>query len=214
MDFSIASLHQIETELKKRWAFPYHWHKKQDNKADKLTHFIFEILYFEDLLLEIERQLAPLPAYDKWKDYALNRWYNYWSSVAVERILASFQGIEAHPNEKHQSIDFFLHGIPFDHKTTVFPFGYTKTQAFAEENPLHLIHWLYNSQSHEQRWHLENRLFLVCYDKEGSHWHLKAEIGLIEKALTTYMRAFNFARLKQVAIADNLIWTDLVWVKA
>ena len=213
MDNQLASLHQIETELKKRWAFPYTWHKKQDNKGDKLTHFMYDFLYFEDLLEEIDKQFLGRQDYELWKDYALNRWYNYWSSVAVERIFTSFQDATAHTNEKHRSIDFYLKGVPFDHKSTVFPFGYTESQAFAEANPTHLIKWLYDSQSEEQRWHLGNRLFLVFYDTEGFHWKLKAEISLIQSIITAYMQNFHLYQMTKMEISDTLIWTDLIWVK-
>jgi hypothetical protein len=212
MDHTVASLHQIETELKKRWLYPYHWHKKQDNQADKLTNFMFDFLYFEDFLTEIDNQLAYRYDYAKLKDYAMNRWYNYWSAIAIERILVSFQGIEAHPNEKHKTIDFYLEGIPFDHKSTVFPQQYPESLSFAQENPTHLMHWLYNAQSEEQRWHLANRLFLVFHDSQGYHWKLKAEISFIKEALTQYIQNFRFSQLKQIAILDTLIWTDIIWI--
>jgi hypothetical protein len=214
MDYQLASLHQIETELKKRWAFPYTWHKKQDNTGDKITHFIYDFLYFEDLLAYIEQSFAGRQGHEQLKDYALNRWYNYWSSVAVERIFTSFQGTDAHPNEKHRSIDFYLQGVPFDHKSTVFPFGYPESQAFATQNPLHLVQWLYEAQSEQQRWHIANRLFLVFFHQEGFHWKLKAEIRLIQDTLTAYMQNFRLHELKQMALLDTLVWTDVIWIKA
>ncbi len=213
MESFIASLHQIETELKKRWAFPYHWHKKQDNKSDKLSYFIYDFLYFEDLLAVAEKHLAGRQDYETMHAYTLNRWYNYWSAVAVEKILNGFHGFEPHHDQKHPTIDFYLNGVPFDHKSTVFPFKYPESQAFAEQNPTHLIHWLYEAQSQEQRLHHENRLFLVFHDANGFHWKLKAEIILIAETLITYVTDFNMGQLKQVAINDGLVWSDLVWVK-
>jgi len=214
MEATIASLHQIETELKKRWEYPYHWHKKQNNAADKLTYFIYDFLYFEDLIGAIQKNFAQREDYEALKDYTLNRWYNYWSSVAVERVLTSCEGIEAHPNEKHHSIDFYLNGVPFDHKSTVFPYTYPESQTFAEQNPIALIRWLYDSQSAEQRWHVGNRLFLVFYDAQGFHWKLKADITQITEVLKTYAANFTIAQLKQVALIDTLVWSDVIWVKA
>lgn len=209
----VYSLYQIETELKKRWKYPYQWGKKQNFIDDKNTNFIYSTLYFEDILAEIERKLKTLPDYDFLFNYALNRWYNFWSAVAVERIFTQFEGIKAVNNPNEKWADFEIYGIPFDHKTSVFPKNYPQNLDFARQNPLSLVQWLYENQSQENRQHFKNRIFLLLYEANGKHWQLKAEITWLASIIEDYLLNFHFNRLiKFQPIPDeSLILADIIW---
>ena len=81
-------LNRVERELKKRLQYPYNWGRKQSNSWDTDTNFIYKTYTFESLLKqthEFDQQL---------KDYALNRWYNFWSAMAAEDIFASHGDVE------------------------------------------------------------------------------------------------------------------------
>jgi len=73
----------IEAELKKRLVYPYQWGQKQNNQFDKQTRFIYSIFYFNKLLDRIEQQFSHLNDYASYFNYALNRWYNFWSAKAA-----------------------------------------------------------------------------------------------------------------------------------
>jgi hypothetical protein len=208
----VYTLNQIETELKKRRVYPYQWGKKQNQADDKQTDFIYSILYFEDVCGEIERKFKQHPDYEGFKNYALNRWYNFWSAVAVEKIFAQSTLINPAENPQDRLVDFELKGIPFDHKSSVFPKAYPQSLAFARQNPQHLIEWLYKNQSQENRKHFKNRLFIIFYATEGEHWHLKAEINWIKTLIETYLQNFKFAQLLKIQLQpQQLTMADVIW---
>jgi hypothetical protein len=213
MDSSLATLKQIETELQKRLELPYHWGRIQNNVDDAHTSFVYEILYFEDVLTEIARRLLKHKETDGLFQYALNRWYNYWSAQAIEKIFASFAEVRPHQNPTHRTVDFMLNGLPFDHKSAVFPKKYPHDFSYAQQNPIHMVQWLYKNQSQENRKHNLNRLFLVFYDQSGAHWKLKADISRIQQLIQTYIADFEFMNLLRLELADGLFTlSDVIWV--
>jgi len=189
----------LEFELKKRLIYPYYWGRFQNDIWDKSTSFIYKTFYFEDLITQIKTHFNNLKtdtSFVLYFNYAINRWYNFWSAKGVEKIFCDLPGVKPELNSFSKTKDFYIQGIPFDHKTTVFPKTYTKTIYEAIKNPKDLTNWLYKNQSHQGREHFKNRLFVVLYNKDGQHWQLKAELNLIKKNIEKYIKNF---------MADNLI---------
>jgi len=188
---NMINLTQIETELKKRLSYPYKWGRKQNDQFDKLTNFIYRTFYFDDVIKEIERRFKKDREHQNISNYALNRWYNFWSAQAVEKIFCSLPNVTPALNNKNRLVDFTIDGVTFDHKTSVFPknfpFGLDETIKRTDE----LIKWLYKHQSQQQRKHLKNRLFVVLYSSDGEHWKLKAEISWLKERIELYMKGFN-----------------------
>src|SRR5690606_28681227 len=109
----------IEKELKKRHQFPYKWFRKQNDVWDSYTRFIYQISNWEVLVQNIKsvaesRKLEEQELFQ----YAANRWYNFWSAKAVEQIFSEIDGVETVAESKDSEKDFYLFGIPFDHKTS------------------------------------------------------------------------------------------------
>lgn len=209
------SLIQIENQLKNRWDYPYTWYKKQNNHWDKYTNFIYEIPEWQPLVKTIVNAVST-HNFDKkeYFYYAINRWYNFWSSLAVEEIFCSHPDIEPAKNSRDKQVDFTLKGIAFDHKTSVFPKGFENTYAFAKAHKKKLMQWLYYNQSQESRKHLENRLFIITYAKDGMHWKLKAEISLLHKAISKYVATFEPNQLTRLSFAENKkSLSDIIWVE-
>ena len=92
-------LTRLEIELKKRLDFPYKWGSKQTDAKDKSTNFIYETYSFETLLKRTNNLDNSL------KDYALNRWYNFWSAMAVENIFVSHTNIQANKNHRDKLVE-------------------------------------------------------------------------------------------------------------
>jgi hypothetical protein len=120
-------LFKIEKELKKRLDFPYKWGRKQSDNWDTLTNFIYNTFSFDTLLKRIEYFDEDL------QNYALNRWYNFWSAKAVESIFATHPNVEPNINIYDKLVDFKINNIPFDHKTSVYPKGYGKPIVYAKK---------------------------------------------------------------------------------
>lgn len=204
----------IENELKKRLPYNYHWGQKQNDLWDGYTNFIYKTLNWEELVLKmkqatIDHKLEKRELFN----YAANRWYNFWSAQAVEQIFTEMEGIEPVAEKKDSEKDFYLLGIPFDHKTSVFPKQFQNTFEYAQSHKNELIEWLYKNQSTQKRHHFKNRLFIVVYAKNGEHWKLKAEISLLKKDIQKYVVAFNKEQLHSFTFADEqTTLSDIIWV--
>lgn len=206
-------LDHIEAELKKRLLYPYKWLQKQNDAWDDATRFIYKTSDWEEVVHTME---------SAWKEsnfekapflhYAMNRWYNFWSAQAAEQIFTDLAGVAPNPNPLEDQYDFRWLGERFDLKTSVFPKRYEKDLAFAKANPEDLIHWFYKNQSTQQRYHLKNRIFIVCYDEQGAHHALKAEIGLLKTAIQTYMKertpgdTFSLDLQQETETLADIIW--------
>lgn len=208
----MATLESIEANLRRRLDFPYRWHRRQDDRHDRATDFIYEIADFDALMAAIEARFGGSRDFERWRDYALNRWYNYWSARGVEMIFAQMPGVVPHRDRRDRLVDFTLRGIPFDHKTTVFPRGFGHDLDYARRHPRALLRWLYARQSRERRHHLGNRLFLVLHRADGEHWRLRAELSWLAGIVRAYVRTFDAARLHRLALSpEGETLADLIW---
>ena len=203
---------QIESELKKRLGYPYKWGRKQNDQFDKLTNFVYRISSFEEVLKEIEIRFRKDKEHKNISNYALNRWYNFWSAQAVEKIFCSLPNVKPALDSKDRLVDFAIDGVTFDHKTSIFPknFPYTIEESIKKTDEL--IKWLYKNQSQQQRKHLKNRLFVVLYSSTGENWKLKAEISWLKERIEKYMRGFNPHFLLKFNLEPNHhTLADVIW---
>jgi hypothetical protein len=202
----------VEKQLRKRLAYPYRWDRKQNDLFDKKTNFIYQIADFDELLAQIEARFGDHPDHDTLSNYALNRWYNYWSARAVEELFCLLDRVEPASYNRDRLVDFQLDGITFDHKTSVFPRQYNRTLEYARANPRDLIEWLYANQSQERRKHLKNRLFIVLYSRKGEHWRLKAELSWLQEQIHFYVQNFNPHSLHTFLFErDDTTVSDIIW---
>lgn len=208
-----AELVNIEKELKKRLAYPYKWGRKQNDQFDKLTNFVYRISFFEEALKEIESRFRKDKEHQNIANYALNRWYNFWSAQAVEKIFCSLPNVKPALDEKDRLVDFTIDGVTFDHKTSIFPKNFPHPVEEAIKKTDELILWLYKHQSQQHRKHFKNRLFIVLYSSDGEHWKLKAEITLLKERIEKYIEGFNPHYLKKFSFEqDQQTLSDVVWV--
>ena len=206
------NLKEIETELKKRLTYPYKWGRKQNDHFDKLTNFVYRIQKFDDVINEIENRFKKDKEHGNISNYALNRWYNFWSAQAVEKIFRSLPNVEPAYDSKNKLVDFTIDGFSFDHKTSIFPknFPYQINEAVKKTDEL--IKWFYRNQSQQQRKHLKNRLFVVLYSSDGEHWKLKSEISWLKQRIEKYMEGFNPHYLLKFQLEKgHYTLADVVW---
>ena len=203
----MIDLEKLELQLKKRLKYPYTWGRKQADDWDKMTNFIYEIRRFSDLEVMISN-LSP-----ELKIYALNRWLNFWSAKGIEQIFTSQQNVVANKNEYDKLVDFTINGIPFDHKTSVFPRGFKKDFNYAYQNKRELIQWFYDEQSQQGRKHLKNRLFVVLFDRNSlEYWKLKVEIRFIKQQIEQYITNFSLNKLEKFNFENEEILSDVIWI--
>lgn len=196
---------RLENELKQRTNFPYNWGRKQSDDWDFKTNFIYNTYSFRTLQKRIE--LFEIPV----KNYAMNRWYNFWSAMAVENIFAEHPNVIANKNSYDKLVDFKINTIDFDHKTSIFPKGFNKSLEFAKENQKELILWLYKNQSQQGRKHLKNRLFVVLFNKNGQHWKMKSEINELKKIIDRYMANYDESKIEKLDFGNGVVYSDIIW---
>lgn len=189
----------IEKELMKRIEEePFApWGRKQENSWDRRTNFIYKVSTWEGFKKATINFQLPI------RNYALNRWFNFWSANGIENIFCSLPGVKPHLSKYDKLVDFKINSIPFDHKTTVFPKRYNKGFAHSLSYPESLAKWLYENQSKQQRYHLGNRLFVVLYAKNGEHWKLRARLTDIHKIIKDYVETFDEKSLIRFSIQDT-----------
>tara|TARA_R100000353_G_scaffold18871_1_gene17380 strand:- start:44846 stop:45523 length:678 start_codon:yes stop_codon:yes gene_type:complete len=212
--FMSVVLQNIENELKLRHNYPYKWFRKQNDVWDRKTNFIYQTTHWQSLLLKIS-SIAKNEKFNEQQlfQYTANRWYNFWSAKAVEYIFSDLHPVSPVLNTKDAKKDFYLFGIPFDHKTSVFPKGFNRSLAYAQKHRSKLIEWFFNNQSTQRRHHFKNRLFIVVYAQNGEHWKLKAEISLLKKAIEKYVKTFRREQLHSFTFADDQkTLSDIIWV--
>jgi len=206
------SLYDIEQELKKRHPYAYEWGRKQNDIWDGYTNFIYKTPFWDEV---VEVMKITIEAYNLDKkelfQYAANRWYNFWSAVAVEKIFTQIEGVTPAVNNKDRLVDFNLNGINFDHKTSVFPKGFKQTIYYTQNHKEELLYWLYKNQSQQQRKHLENRLFLMVYAEDGAHWKLKAEITWLQSIIQKYVSTFDASLLTPLQWKEKSALSDIIW---
>jgi hypothetical protein len=202
-----------EKELKKRTELDYFWGRKQDDEFDLHTNFIYKTDSFDALLKKIESAFKDHPKYDDLKNYALNRWFNFWSAKCVESIFCEHENVKPHLDSFNKFTDFYIENTPFDHKTTVFPNGLNKSVPYAILHKKELIEWLYENQSQQQRKHYKNRLFIVLvnYQNESEHWKLKSEIHWLKELISAYLFNFDQAKLHRFNFENTFISADIIW---
>lgn len=202
----------IEKELKKRLSYPYKWGRKQNDEFDKLTNFVYRISNFDEVLKEIEDRFKKDKEHKNISNYALNRWYNFWSAQAVEKIFCSLPNVKPALDEKDRLVDFTIDGVTFDHKTSIFPKNFPYTIEDSIKKTDELIVWLYKNQSQQQRKHFKNRLFIVLYSSDGEHWKLKSEISWLKERIEKYMKGFNPHYLLKFLLEKNHeTLADIIW---
>jgi len=141
----------------------------------------------------------------------MNRWYNFWSAMAVESIFTSHNKVSPNINSYDKLTDFSINGIPFDHKTSVFPRGFNKSIQYAVKNKRQLIQWLYDNQSQQSRKHLKNRLFIILYDRNNNHWKMKCEIMLLKSEIDKYVCNFSQNNLSKFNFGEGTVYADIIW---
>ncbi len=206
------TLIQIESELKKRLTYPYKWGQKQNDHFDQQTNFIYHIFKLDELLKEIDKQFKSEKDFELCFNYTLNRWYNFWSAQAVEKIFCSLPSVKPALDDKDRLVDFTIQGVSFDHKTSVYPKEFPVQINDVIKKTDELIKWLYKHQSQQQRKHFKNRLFVVLYSSDGEHWKLKSEIFWLKERIEKYMLGFNPNYLLKFNFEkDKETLSDVIW---
>lgn len=164
---------------------PFKWGKIQNNEMDSITKKIF---HWEDT----DSILSDLRGYDNSViSYALRRWYIYKCSECDEYIFSKHDSVIKNPIYKDKRWDIKINDIEFDIKGTKIPNDFS--YEYIIKNPLDIIKWFYERQSKEERYGLQNRLFLIHHSmvsKERSDL-IRCAFKSKERLINDFLDDFN-----------------------
>lgn len=177
----------------------YEWPKKQDDSWDRLSGFVYGIQDYSEIIKNIKGLKSSHSFLDiDFEKYTICRWYNFWTSKVIEEyIFWEHKRVQPEKDRFHKYIDFYIEGINFDLKCSVFPNKFKQNALnpinFAIDNPSELITWLYLEQSQQGRWHISNRLFIVFIDLNNldESWRLKKQFSKLKYLVDLYLNNFN-----------------------
>lgn len=136
---------------------PTNWAVKQRDALDGATAFIYSATSLSMVLEECRR--AGLDSQST--SYAQHRWKNFIRHDSwLDLIYDEFPGCRPYENPRDRTRDLYVpvegSEIIFDLKVTRWPLR------LDHDSPLlNVAQWMYSNQSQEQRFHLDNRLFVV-----------------------------------------------------
>jgi len=203
-------LERLEQKLKKRLEYPYIWGGKQTNEKDKATNFLYQTYSPASVINKCRSKNLG----DELENYALVRWYNFWSAMGAEQLFAEHERVTPNINQYDRLEDFKIDDISFDHKTSIFPKGFGKDLKYAKENEAELIKWFYTEQSRTKRNLNQNRLFIIVYDQNGEHWKMKSDLTSFKEAIDNFMKSYNKDDLHTITFDDGTTaLSSIIWIE-
>jgi hypothetical protein len=144
-------LHEVQERV------PTSWSIRQRDALDRATAFIYSVTS----LAEVLQQCHVARLDEQTASYAQHRWKNFVRhDVWLDLLYAEFPGCRPFENAKDRTKDLYVpvggSEIIFDLKVTRWPSRLDRTSSLAD-----VARWMYSNQSQQQRFHLDNRLFVV-----------------------------------------------------
>ena len=191
-------INELENDLKRcRSLISSEW-RIQNNLADKSTNFIYKTETLDECLEKIR-------FFNVDKDYALHRWYNYMTSVAVEYLFCDYGAIHE-PDLYNHDVDIYINDIPFDVKLTIYPAKLSNRpyNLQTRDGKNSMIRWYYANQSQQSRKQLLNRLYVVCDGIDSEEClTMKCDFELLRKKISSFMNYIKEHGINKITITDN-----------
>lgn len=196
----------LESQLKERWYLSIPWNFKFDMRMEPEIHFIYKNTDFGEIL----KQAAALPA--PFEQYAINRWYNFWSNKALVYIFSQHPSVQTKKNIYNEIDSISFNSIDFRVGGYVYPNQFARTLRYALLHKEELLYWLYRRMRKNHRRDIKNEIFVIFYQRNGEHWRLKAELGLIEKVVFNFLNEFDVHRVLRLHLNENKTsYAEIVW---
>ncbi len=167
------------------------WTRVQDDAWNRLSLFVYQAQTMREVQ-DAARQAAAdhkLPA--AFVDYAVTRWYTQKTHDVVVDLFCQHPRVRRWHNPRDRRVDFEVDKTPFDLKLTHISAGRAAQFPLAtlRTRPDQYIAWLYSEQSRQERFGLNNRLFVTCYDvaRPNDSWKLKRDWERLADTIGAYL---------------------------
>lgn len=188
----------------------YVWDRVQsDYILNNHGSFLFKVFDYDELILKIDEKIQTKNLPSIFKQYTINRWYNFACSVVIQSYLENHKRVRSEKNTRSLTKDIFIDDMPFDFKIT-YVFKNISQKMFLKslDDPTDLIIKYYKGGG-KQRMHTEPKLFMVFADQNDHtihQWQMKREFQTIEKFLNYYLDSTDKSEYlcnKQFSIGDS-----------
>ena len=173
----------------------YVWDRVQsDYILNNHGYFLFKVFNYDELIQKIDEKIKEKKLPEVFKQYTINRWYNFACSIVIQSYLENHQRVRSEENRRSFTRDIFIDNKPFDFKIT-YPFKGMSEKMFLKnlDDPTQLMIKYYKGGG-KQRMHSEPKLFMIFADQNdhSTHqWQMKREFEVIEKFLKLYLDNTN-----------------------
>lgn len=194
---------------------------RQSREFNNLGNFVYTTYDYDELIRKADKKIREKNLDPFFKQYTINRYYNYMTTLIIESFFGEHPSIRARKNRRDRFVDFLIANTRFDLKVTFPPKDFSMDRIRSLfENPLPLATWFYKNQS-VTRFHAEPRLFLTLVDIDGGNeeetrWVMKKEFGKIKKAVDFYLRDIENREFPSVSFRydqrDHATKTDIFFI--
>ena len=184
-----------------------------DKELDYKTKFVYYAKDLNDCLTKIEK-------FGVDKSYALTRWYNFMTSVAVKQIFCEAGAVETNDKFNHD-VDLYINKIPFTVKLTIFPMK-AKDKTFdmkTRQGRNDLLRYYYSNSLKNGSTRLSNCIYVVCdADTKEDAIKLKAKLDMIKAKVEAYMGYIKTHDINQVEFEDDkvkqTVYSDVIYISS
>lgn len=183
----------------------------QNNQLDRRTNFIYDASSLKECM-----ELIELNNVDK--EYALDRWYNYMTSIRCEYIFCEYGAIHDN-NIYNHDVDIYINNIPFAVKLTVYPARLSNRpyNLKTRNGKNSMIRCYYQNQSQQNRKQLINRLYVVCDGRDSYEClRMKSDFEILRKKIKSFMEFSLINGVNQIDIHDNgkkyTVKSDIIYI--
>ena len=182
---------QTSAFLEANWTqVPEKWYSRQNDAMDSRSNLF--MLPTKELL---EQAVGDMPFTEQ--EYWRHRWYNWQFAMCDEYLFSQVYGVVMNPDERAKEYDAqFGHTIAFDVKSTRV---FRDWHCYINEvlaHPDALVNRYYKQQSREQRYGVQNRLFVVHHSFIDPRREYKVRCQWREKSRTFRTFAENVSRIR------------------
>ncbi len=197
---------KLQKELRKRYLLPHTWHYKYDAYLDAKSNFIYSNYNFDEIIEKTEKLSEDL------RQYAINRWYNYWCDKGLYLIFTNHEIVTPNYNHYNEIETITIQEINFKIRSQVYPNQFARTLRYALLHKEELLYWLYRRIRKSNLHPLNNHIFVVFYQRDGDHWKLKAELYWLRNIIFNYLDHFDLQKVVRLNIQDNITnYADIIW---
>jgi hypothetical protein len=200
-----------EIQLKKRLDPKFSWGKRRVAIWDDLTHFVLQYELFDEVIESLAMEFATHSKFEEIRNYALNRWYNFYAQKTIESIFFKHPMVRKVTRDQSEDIDIYVQGNNFRTEIVELPESYKPEFEQSLEGRKKLIKGLYNGNIISSNNQNLNHLFVVVSGRSGESWKLKSDVIWLKELIYNYLNKFDALKLIEFEFRGSVVKSDVIF---